>query len=99
MNWKKIVKVTLYIQAAVAIFLAFGMATANITPADMEPVNGRKVAAFAFGFAATLIIVAGKVKNDYRLLLIPLFVTGFNLLDTFYEFFIRNAHSDFAVPM
>lgn len=83
----------------VAIFLATGMLTGKIPPADIEPINGRKVAAFAFAFAATLILVARQIKNDIRWLLIPIFVTGFNLVDTLYEFGFRGDHINFMPPM
>jgi hypothetical protein len=99
MNWIKFVKVVLYCQAAVATFLATGMITGKIPPADSEPVNGRKVAAFAAAFAVSLLIIAGQVKRDIRWILIPIAVTGINLLDTLFEFGIRGDHSTFIVPM
>lgn len=99
MNWNKIVRAALYIQALVATFLAIGMLTGKIVPADVEPINGRKVAAFAFAFAATLVIVARQSKNDIRWLLIPIFVTGFNLVDTLFEFGVRGDHINFMPPM
>lgn len=99
MNWNKIVRAALYIQALVATFLAIGMLTGKIAPADVEPINGRKVAAFAFAFAATLVIVARQSKNDIRWLLIPIFVTGFNLVDTLFEFGVRGDHINFMPPM
>ena len=97
--WNKIVRTTLYAQAIVATFLAAGMMSGKIPPADSEPVNGRKVAAFAIAFAATLLLVAKQSKNNIRWLLIPLFVTGFNLTDTLYEFLVRGDHVNFAPPM
>lgn len=99
MKWNKIVKTVLYMQAMVATFLAIGMSTGKIPPADIEPINGRKVAAFAFAFAATLILVARQSKNDIRWLLIPIFVTGFNLVDTLFEFGVRGDYNNFIPPM
>jgi predicted neutral ceramidase superfamily lipid hydrolase len=99
MNWNKILKIALYAQAIVAIFLTIGMITGKIAPADIEPINGRKVAAFAFAFAITLVLVARQFKNDIRWLLIPIFVTGINLIDTLYEFGIRGDHINFMPPM
>ena len=99
MNWNKIVRTALYMQTIVATFLAIGMLTGKIAPSDIEPINGRKVAAFAFAFAATLVIVARQSKNDLRWLLIPIFVTGFNLVDTLFEFGVRGDHLNFMPPM
>jgi hypothetical protein len=99
MNWNKIIKVALYIHAAVATFLAIGMITGKIPPSDMEPINGRKVAAFALGFAVTLIIIAGQSGNNLKLLLIPIFITAFNLIDTLFEFGVREDHINFMPPM
>jgi predicted neutral ceramidase superfamily lipid hydrolase len=99
MNWNKVLKVALYTQAAVATFLAIGMITGKIAPADVEPINGRKVAAFAFAFAITLVIVAGQLKNNIRWLLIPIIVTGINLIDTLFEFGVRGDHVNFMPPM
>jgi hypothetical protein len=99
MNWNKIATIALYLQALVATFLAIGMITGKIAPADLEPINGRKVAAFALGFAATLLLVARQFKNDIRWLLVPIFVTGFNLVDTLYEFLVRGDHVTFIPPM
>ena len=92
-------KIALYTQAIVAIFLTIGMITGKIAPADIEPINGRKVAAFAFAFAVTLVLVARQFKNDIRWLLIPIFVTGFNLVDTLFEFGVRGDFIDFMPPM
>ena len=99
MNWNKIVKTALYGHAMVATFLATGMLTGKIVPADTEPINGRKVAAFAFAFAVTLVIVARQSKNNIKWLLIPIFVTGFNLADTLFEFGVRGDHINFLPPM
>jgi hypothetical protein len=99
MKWNKIIRAALYIQALVATFLAIGMLTGKIAPADIEPVNGRKVAAFALGYAITLIIVARQSENNIKLLLIPIFVTGFNLIDTLFEFGVRGDHINFLPPM
>jgi hypothetical protein len=99
MAWNKIVKITLYVQAAIATFLAIGMITGKIPPANIEPINGRKVAAFAIAYAATLILVASQSKNNIRWLLIPIFVTGFNLADTLFEFGVRGDHITFMPPM
>jgi hypothetical protein len=99
MNWNKFLSIALYVQAAVATFLAIGMITGKIAPADIEPINGRKVAAFALAFAATLLLVAKQWKNNIRWLLIPIFVTAFNLADTVFEFGIRGDHNNFIVPM
>jgi hypothetical protein len=99
MKWNKVVRTALYVQALVATFLAIGMLTGKIAPADIEPVNARKVAAFALGYAATLVIVARQSKNNIKLLLIPTFVTGFNLVDTLFEFGVRGDHVNFMPPM
>jgi len=99
MNWNKFLKIALYAQAMVATFLTIGMITGKIAPADIEPINGRKVAAFAFVFAVTLVLVARQFKNDIRWLLIPIFVTGFNLVDTLFEFGVRGDHINFMPPM
>jgi hypothetical protein len=99
MNWNKFLKIALYAQAVVALFLTVGMITGKIPPADMEPINGRKVAAFAFAFAITLVIVASQFKNDIRWLLIPIIVTGINLIDTLFEFGVRGDHVNFMPPM
>jgi predicted neutral ceramidase superfamily lipid hydrolase len=98
-EWNKISKTVLYIQAMVATFLTIGMITGKIAPADIEPINGRKVAAFALAFAATLVLVARQSKNDIRWLLIPIFVTGFNLVDTLFEFGVRGDHINLMPPM
>lgn len=92
-------KIVLYCQAAVATFLTIGMVSGKIPPSDREPINGRKVAAFAFAFAVTLLIIAGQVKKDIRWLFIPIAVTGFNLIDTIFEFGIRKDYNTFMVPM
>ena len=97
--WNKIVITTLHAQAIVATFLAVGMASGKIPPAGSEPINGRKVAAFAIAFAASLLLVAKRSKDDTRWLLIPIFVTGFNLADTLFEFLVRGDYSTFAPPM
>lgn len=86
MNWNIFLKIALYAQAIVATFLTIGMITGKIAPADIEPINGRKVATFAFAFAITLVLVARQFKNDIRWLLITIFVTGSNLIDTLFEF-------------
>jgi hypothetical protein len=99
LNWNNFLNIALYAQALVAVVLAIGMSIGKIVPADIEPINGRKVAAFAFAFAATLVLVARRSKNDIRWLLIPIFVTGFNLADTIFEFGVRGDHSNFIVPM
>jgi hypothetical protein len=99
MNWAKLLRTALYIQAAVATFLAIGMITGNIAPADIEPINGRKVAAFAFAYAITLVIVAGQFKNNSQWLLIPIMVTGINLIDTLFEFGVRRYYANFMPPM
>ena len=93
MNWNKFLKIALYAQAIVATFLTIGMITGKIAPADIEPINGRKVAAFAFAFAITLVLVARQFKNDIRWLLIPIFVTGINLIDTLFEFGVRGDYA------
>ena len=99
MNWNIFLKIALYAQAIVATFLAIGMITGKIPPADTEPINGRKVAAFAFAYAISLVLVARQFKNDIRWLLIPIFVTGINLIDTLFEFVIRGDHINFMPPM
>jgi hypothetical protein len=99
MNWNKIVQITLYVQAMVATFLAIGMITGKIAPADIEPINGRKVAAFAFAFSITLVLVARQFKKDVKWLLIPIFVTGINLIDTLFEFGVRGDYINFMPPM
>jgi hypothetical protein len=99
MNWNKLLRTALYIQAAVATFLTIGMITGNIAPADVEPINGRKVAAFALAYAVTLVIVAGQFKNNIRWLLIPIMVTGINLVDTLFEFGVRGDYATFMPPM
>jgi hypothetical protein len=99
MKWSKIVKTALYLQAMVATFLAIGMATGKIPPADNEPINGRKVAAFAIAFAVSLLIVARQSKNNIHWISIPIFVTGFNLIDTLFEFIVRGDYINFMPPM
>jgi hypothetical protein len=99
MRLTKFLKIALYAQAVVATFLAIGMLTGKIAPSDVEPINGRKVAAFASGFAATLLLVARQTKNDIHWLLIPIFVTGFNLIDTIFEFGVRRDYITFMPPI
>ena len=99
MNWNKFLKIALYAQAVVVVFLTIGMITGKIAPADIEPINGRKVAAFAFAFAITLVLVARQLKNDIRWLLIPIFVNGSNLVDTLFEFGVRGDYINFLPPM
>lgn len=99
MNWNIFLKIALYAHALVATFLTIGIITGKIAPADIEPINGRKVAAFAFAFAITLILVARQFKNDIKWLLIPIFVTGINLIDTLYEFGVRGDYVNFMPPM
>jgi hypothetical protein len=99
MNWNKIATAALYAQAIVATCLALGMVAGKIPPSDVEPINGRKVAAFALGFAVTLIIIARQRKNNIRLLLIPIVVTAVNLVDTLFEFGVRGDYLNFIPPM
>lgn len=99
MNWNKFLKFTLYAHAIIATFLTIGMISGKIAPADVEPINGRKVAAFAFAFAITLVLVARQFKNDIRWVLIPIFVTGSNLVDTLFEFGVRGDHVNFLPPL
>lgn len=99
MNWNIFLKIALYAQAIAATFLAIGMITGIIAPADIEPINARKVAAFAFAYAITLVLVASKFKNDITWLLIPIFVTGINLIDTVFEFGVRGDYINFMPPI
>lgn len=99
MNWNRFLKIALYVQAIVATFLTIGMITGKIAPADIEPINGRKVAAFAFAFAVTLVLVSRQFEKDIRWLLIPIFVTGINLIDTLFEFGVRGDYINFIPPM
>ena len=99
MNWNKVLKIALYAQAIVVTLFSIGMIAGKIAPADIEPINARKVAAFAIGFAITLVLVARQSKNDIKWLLIPIFVTGINLVDTLFEFGVRGDHINFMPPM
>ena len=99
MNWNKFLKIALYAQAIVVTFFSIGMIAGKIAPADIEPINARKVAAFALGFAITLVLVARQSKNDIKWLLIPIFVTGINLVDTLFEFGVRGDYINFMPPM
>ena len=99
MNWNKFLKIALYAQAIVVTLFSIGMIAGKIAPADIEPINARKVAAFAIGFAITLVLVARQSKNDIKWLLIPIFVTGINLVDTLFEFGVRGDHINFMPPM
>jgi len=99
MNWNKILKMALYAQAIVVTLFSIGMIAGKIAPADVEPINARKVAAFAIGFAITLVLVARQSKNDIKWLLIPIIVTGINLVDTLFEFGVRGDHINFMPPM
>lgn len=92
-------KIALYAHAIVAIILTIGMITGKIAPADIEPINARKVAAFAFAFAITLVLVARQFENDIKWLLIPIFVTGTNLIDSVFEFGIRGDYINFMPPL
>lgn len=99
MNWNLILKIALYAQAIAATFLTIAMITGMIAPADIEPINARKVASFAFAYAITLVLVARKFKNDIQWLLIPIFFTGINLIDTVFEFGVRGDYINFLPPM
>jgi hypothetical protein len=99
MNWNKFLKIALYAQAIVVTLFSIGMIAGKIAPADVEPINARKVAAFAIGFAITLVLVARQSKNDIKWLLIPIIVTGINLVDTLFEFGVRGDHINFMPPM
>ena len=99
MNWDKILKIALYAQAIIVTLFSIGMILGEIAPADIEPINARKVAAFGLGFAITLLLVAGQSKNDIKWLLIPIFVTGINLVDTLFEFGVRGDYINFMPPM
>ena len=99
MNLNKLLKIALYAQAIAATFLTIGMITGKIAPADVEPINARKVAAFALAYAISLVLVAKQYKGDMRWLLIPIFVTGINLIDTVFEFGVRGDYINFMPPM
>ncbi len=99
MNWNKISNIALYAQAIIVTLFSIGMIAGKIAPADIEPINARKVAAFALGFAITLLLVARQSKNDIKWLLIPIFVTGINLVDTLFEFGVRGDYINFMPPM
>ena len=90
-------KVVLLVNAAAAIFLASGSILGQLPPSATEPVYARQTAAFALGFATTLIIVSRRFKRDIWLLFIPISVVGFNLLDHFFEV-TTSTHLEWFIP-
>lgn len=89
----------MYAQVAILLYFGIGLVFGLVPPSGSEPIFARRTAVFAFGFAVTIIIVSRMLKQDNRLLSIPISVLGFNLIDTAYEIIATGNPEWFILPI